>query len=176
MWPLSFHEIDSQILSVDDIIGYENEPSYRKATMNMVLATKVCHRALEKHQEIDKLRLAFVLGTAFGEVTSSLNYLKQLRSENLASPNLFQNSLHNSTLGFVTLQLGLRGPAITVVNGEETVQATKIVSQSMLALSDYVLGCVIDIVPDKLNQSYVRQFPAFEGQLGIAQSWLWKKV
>lgn len=177
MFPLSYQELDSLVLTLDEIQGYENNPIYRKATSNMALATMACNKILDKNAISGELKsqTSFVLGTAFGEVESSLSFLKTHKEEGIARPNLFQNSLHNSTLGFVTIQLGLVGPAITVSSGAQTFESTQQTALSLLTITDYVLACVIDVTPESLQAYYQEAFPEVQPHIGKAQCWLWKR-
>jgi 3-oxoacyl-(acyl-carrier-protein) synthase len=68
-----------------------------------------------------------VFGTSHGELEVTKDFLVTLSTKGLARPILFQNSLHHSTLGFISLKLGISGPGITVSNhffsGEDAVSA-----------------------------------------------------
>lgn len=176
MFPLSYQELDSLVLTLDEIQDYVENPTFRKASSNMALASLACAKLLERHTLVDKQELSFVLGTAFGEVASSLGFLKTQKEEGIARPNLFQNSLHNSTLGFVTIHLGLTGPAVTVSAGKDTIASTRQTAQTLLVLTDYVLGCTIDVTPSYLNQYYQDAFPELQSAIGKAHCWLWKRT
>jgi 3-oxoacyl-(acyl-carrier-protein) synthase len=176
MFPLSYLEIDSLVLSLTDIKNFDENPTYRKATPNMALAAIACNQLLEKHPQIVKSQIAFVLGTAFGEVEASLSFLKFQSEEGISRPNLFQNSLHNSTLGFVTIQLGLTGPAVSVSSGSATYSSTMLTAQTLLHLSDYAFGCIVDVVPENLQTYYIDVFPDVQSYIGKAHCWLWKRV
>lgn len=175
MLPLSYQEVDSSILKLEEIKGFQDDPNYRRATSNMILAHQACAQILNNNPHIKKYDLSFVLGTAFGEVESSLNFLKTYKEEGLARPHLFQNSLHNSTLGFVTLQLGLTGPSITVSQGAETQIASERVASTLLSLTKSVLICVVDVVPEDLIPYYKESFPNIDLQLSMARCWIWKR-
>lgn len=176
MFPLSYREIDSLSLKLGEIKNFDENPIYRRATPNMALANIACMQILERNPSIKKEDLSFVLGTAFGEVESSLKFLKTYAEEGIARPNLFQNSLHNSTLGFVTIQLGLTGPAMTVSQGKETKVATEKVAETLLNITEHVLICMIDVTPDELNRYYKDAFPEIEPWLGQARCRLWKRT
>lgn len=175
MFRSSYLEIDSLVLPLSDLPAYEADPRYRKATANMALATIGCSQLLERHPELRREELGFVLGTHFGEVISSLSYLRTQREEGLSRPNLFQNSLHNSTLGFTSIQLNITGPALTVSTGSNTVPATMTAAESLLFLCEYVLICVVDVTPEDLKSYYQDAFPEVQSYADKAHCWLWRR-
>jgi 3-oxoacyl-(acyl-carrier-protein) synthase len=96
---------------------------FRKATRNMLLAHAAMSEALtplqpwlEKHGTHD---FGMVLGSSHGELEVTMRFLVTLAETKVARPLLFQNSLHNSTTGFLAQtwpQTSLTGPAFTVSN------------------------------------------------------------
>ena len=94
----------------------QSKPSFRKASLNMKLAFFAMNAAL-KEAGLDSSQLesaGFVLGSSYGELVQTKEFLKAWAKEKLARPLLFQSSLHNGTLGFLSLEFGLRGPSFTV--------------------------------------------------------------
>ncbi|MES2855744.1 MAG: beta-ketoacyl synthase chain length factor [Bdellovibrionota bacterium] len=65
------------------------------------------------------MNVGLVLNSGFGELESTGDFLKAFSETGLARPLLFQNSLHNSTTGFLAIRLGLQGPVLTVNHREE---------------------------------------------------------
>lgn len=151
------------------------EPQFRKATANMIAAYEVCKKSYDTLSEEDKKSLSFVVATYFGEVSSSLEFLTTLKETNLAKPILFQNSLHNSTLGFVSIQLGITGPALTISADEKTDQAVVNTAKGLLSLTDHVLVCYVDIIPDFIKKYYHISFPQLDKNLGFAKSFILSK-
>lgn len=90
--------------------------AFRKATPNM----KAAFIAIENACEDAALALtelaaaATVLGSSYGEIETTTEFMRTLAVEKLARPFLFQSSLHNGTLGFLSVCLCLRGPSFTV--------------------------------------------------------------
>jgi hypothetical protein len=110
-----------------DPTPFMSEPSYRKATRNMILANDSVTRALASvPREIVLADCGYVLGSCHGELEVTINFLKTFSETGVARPILFQNSLHNSTAGFVSMALKLSGPLLTVSNlhftGEEVME------------------------------------------------------
>lgn len=158
--PLDYTTIDAQ---------------FRKATSNMIAAYDVCKKSYESLSEDERKSLSLIVVTYFGEVSSSLEFLTTLKQSQLAKPILFQNSLHNSTLGFISIQLGLTGPAITLSADELTDQAVSSTTKGLLTLTDHVLVCYVDLVPDFLKKYYNTTFPQLEKNLGFAKSFILSK-
>ena len=151
------------------------DPSYRKATVNMALACLACENLLKLHPEIPRGDISFILATHFGEVHSTLEFLKTYHETQVPRPILFQNSLHNSTLGFTSIQLGLTGPAMTVSADAETEKATYELADSLFELSPYVLVCFVDYVPESLMAYYEQSFPFIKKYLNQASSFLYSR-
>ena len=114
---LSYGLADSQKLE-----SLRAKPEFRKATRNMLLSSLSVAQALAPLQDfiLQKAAKAFgqdcglVLGSGHGELEVTLDFLKTLAETQVARPILFQNSLHHSTAGFMSLQLNIQGPAMTV--------------------------------------------------------------
>jgi len=91
------------------------DPRFRKATRNMLLALTAAEECLSS-VAVDPRHLGFVLGSSHGELEMTLSFLKTLAQSGVARPLLFQNSLHNSTAGFVAMTHKISGPLLTVSN------------------------------------------------------------
>jgi hypothetical protein len=152
------------------------DPSYRRATVNMALATLCCEKLLAKLPEgIDKNQISFVVATHFGEVHSTLEFLNTYNETKTPRPILFQNSLHNSTLGFASIQLGLTGPGLTISCDHETEFSAKLTCENLLELTPYVLLCFIDCIPSELSNFYLEKFPFLEKHLDQASAFLYSR-
>jgi Beta-ketoacyl synthase, N-terminal domain len=110
--------LSTGLFSSDKVERLLADPKFRRATRNMALAyltiSDLCETLpsgwLESHAD----RLAFVVGTSHGELEPTVQFLRGLGSSGIARPFVFQNSLHNATLGFLSQIFGFRGPAFTV--------------------------------------------------------------
>ena len=141
---------------------------FRKATMNMKLAFLVCEKALLSLPNTPKESITFIVATHFGEVQSTLDFLSTYNESQVPSPILFQNSLHNSTLGFVAIQLGLVGPAMTISLAEQTQNSLQLLVQSMTDLGKAVIICFVDYIPSELQPHYLANFPFLNHTLNRA--------
>lgn len=105
---------------VGNLGPYKDQPEFRKATINMMLAAASLDEAFAQVPMLQGCEYvssaALVLGSSYGELGTTISFLEQLSQSGMARPLLFQNSLHNSTLGFLTMRLKLLGPAMTVSN------------------------------------------------------------
>ena len=143
-------------------------PTFRKSTRNMILALVATERALAQAAAfaIDE-RTALVFGTAYGEIETTKDFLLTLADLRIARPLLFQNSLHNSTTGFLTLHFKLTGPALTVssasVTGEESLNTAFTCLRS--GICDRAIVTVTDSIPADLHPA----FRALYGETGISE-------
>lgn len=169
--PLAYISCFNQI-EEKDINQNHADPAFRKATANMAGAFQVCQKTLSALNDIQKNSLSVIVATYFGEVSSSLEFLTTLHEQKIAKPILFQNSLHNSTLGFISIQLGLQGPAFTISADQKTEHSVALTAHSLLNLTDHVLVCYVDIVPEYLKKNYEKAFPQLSHHLGWARSFL----
>jgi 3-oxoacyl-(acyl-carrier-protein) synthase len=152
------------------------DPAYRRATTNMAMATLACEQALSTiPAQIPREEVSFVLGTHFGEVHSTLDFLSTYYETNTPRPILFQNSLHNSTLGFATIKLGLTGPALTVITDRKTQNSVLNLAESLLTMTPYVMVCFVDCIPDQLIPQYLENFPFMEKFMNKAHCFVFSK-
>lgn len=163
----------SFLISKNEIIASEvsavNESAqFRKATMNMKLAFSACEKALAPLPDLPKENISFIVATHFGEVQSTLDFLSTYSETQVPSPILFQNSLHNSTLGFVAIQLGFVGPAMTISLAGQTQDSLQLLVQSMVDLGKAVIICFVDYIPLELQPHYLANFPFLKNTLNRA--------
>jgi 3-oxoacyl-(acyl-carrier-protein) synthase len=94
----------------------QQDPAFRKASRNMIAANLAIETAVSSAHlnTADLKESAFILGSSYGELESTTEFLKNWVGSKLARPMIFQSSLHNGTLGFLALHLGLKGPSFTV--------------------------------------------------------------
>src|SRR5690606_22140019 len=83
----------------------ERLPIFRKASKNMITAFAATENLMASLTELmgefgDEVGI--VLGSGHGEIEITLDFYEKLGKQNLARPILFQNCLHNSTLGFLS--------------------------------------------------------------------------
>jgi hypothetical protein len=153
------------------------DPAYRRATLNMALTTLNCEQLLKMlPATVSKDQISFVVGTHFGEVSTTLEFLRVYHETQTPRPILFQNSLHNSTLGFASIHLGLTGPAMTVSCDRDTEKAAMEISESLLQITPYVMLCYVDSIPDSLTEHYLETYPFLEKFLNKARCFLFARA
>lgn len=142
-----------------DINSLKTLSHFRKATTNMIMATAAAQETLKDISDLQYFSM--VLGSSYGEVEVTKDFLYTLDQMGVARPFLFQNSLHNATLGFLTQHFGIRGPAITVskryFTGEATLETAMIMLQS--GRSPLVLAVAVDALVPSLGPAYKEIYP-----------------
>lgn len=149
----------------DDLIASAKRGDLRKATRNMLMAHAVVEKVLQPFpQLIPEFRsnIGVILGTGHGELETTKEYLKCYRQQRAARPLLFQNSLHNSTLGFLSQAFGFTGPVVTQSNlfftGEKALDTAVLLLRGGQALFCLVIG-VDALVPD-IQEPFRLIYPA----------------
>jgi len=76
-----------------------------------------------------------VVGTAFGNLSESEDFLRGLFAKGpaLANPLTFPNLVLNAPSGYVAIDLGIRGPNLTVVRGEASGEAALALAYDTIA-------------------------------------------
>jgi 3-oxoacyl-[acyl-carrier-protein] synthase II len=62
--------------------------------------------------------VGIVVGTAYGNISESEQFIRGLVTKGRANPLTFPNTVLSAHAGYVAMDLGLRGPNLTVVRGE----------------------------------------------------------
>lgn len=90
-------------------------------------------------------RLRVVVGSAFGELTTLVEMLEERERDGLLSPLRFQNSVHNSAAGQLSIATKNKTPAMSMAAGNDTVAMVLLEAMTLLALGgDEVLAIVAD--------------------------------
>ena len=149
-------------LSLKDLDQNSLDPAFRRATANMTLATLACEKLLKTIPQVPRDEISFLLGSHFGEINASLDFLKTYHETGVPRPILFQNSLHTSTVGFATIHLGLTGPALTVSTDTLTTQSVFDLAENVLEMTSFAILCFVDCVPEQISEHYRNHLPHFE--------------
>ena len=171
---MNFDVIKYSEIHESNITRNDQNPAFRKATVNMIAADFVCKSVLESLPENSKNDLGFVLGTRFGEIRSTLEFLSAYDQNKPLSPIHFQNSLHNSTLGFLCINHKITGPALTISAGSNTEQALMDTAHAISLSSSYILICTVDSIPESLKENYFSAHPELKKHDGWARAFLLK--
>ena len=149
-------------LELKDLDPNSLDPAFRRATANMTLATLACEKLLKSIPQVPRDEISFLLGSHFGEIKASLDFLKTYHETGVPRPILFQNSLHNSTVGFATIHLGLTGPALTVSTDKLTTQSMFDLAENVLEMTPFAILCFVDCVPESISEHYRSHLPNFD--------------
>ncbi|MCB0393936.1 MAG: hypothetical protein KDD25_05225, partial [Bdellovibrionales bacterium] len=74
---------------------------------------------------------------------------------------VFQNSLHNSTLGFISLKYQMLGPGFTISNGCESIERSIDLAHTLLlsGTADFVLVIGGDLIDPKFSEEIRVTYP-----------------
>lgn len=112
--------------------------------------------------------LRVVVGSAFGELTTLVEMLEERERDGLLSPLRFQNSVHNSAAGQLSIASKNKTPAMSLAAGNDTVAMVLLEALTLLALGgDPVLAIVADEpLPQAIRPGFVT--PAVAAALVLA--------
>ncbi len=149
----------------EDSIEMGSRADLRKATRNMRMSYAVLTKLLQPFPRLMaeyQYEVGVVLGTGHGELETTKEFFKCYRQQGMARPLLFQNSLHNSTLGFLSQIFSFTGPTLT--NSDHFFSGEKALETAMLLLKEkQILFCValgIDALVPELSESLRLMYPA----------------
>lgn len=168
------HLVAESLVLPNEIDVNQLDAKYRKATMNMILSSKACENVLQSVPGVPKNDISVIFATHFGEVESSLDFLSSYSQTKTPSPILFQNSLHNSSLGFSSLVLKLTGPGLTISTDSLTEISAHKTADALLSWTPYVLVCFIDYIPNELISRYLINHPYLEKFHNRAHAFLYQ--
>ncbi|HSC85637.1 MAG TPA: beta-ketoacyl synthase N-terminal-like domain-containing protein [Polyangiaceae bacterium] len=113
-----------------------------------------------RHAEFDPSDIALVVGSAYGEMDTTLALLDQLAVDPTLSPARFQSSVHNTAAGLLSLTTQNRGFATAVAAGPSSFAAT--LGEAMAWLSTQG-GQAFGLVADEVGPARMMRgetFPA----------------
>jgi hypothetical protein len=141
------------------------EPACRKATRPMLLACSAVNEALALLPGSliadQRAEMGFVLGTNYGELDVTQDFLVTLKNKGMARPFLFQNSLHHSTLGFLSQHFQIQGPGFTVTRREESDEAAVELGMQLIGFgrADLCVVCGVDAVGRVMRPAVQELYP-----------------
>lgn len=174
---MSLYVLSSAIADPNDLNSLVENPDFRRATGNMKLAYLAGCAALKSLPAGTNLdNVGLIVGTSFGELNSTCDFLSGLALENVGRPLAFQNSLHHSTLGFLSRTMKVTGPGFTVsreyFSGEDAIELARVLIEEEV---DYVLVVGVDTVVDRLADSYQERYKNRGGAYSGASAILFSK-
>lgn len=95
---------------------------------------------------------SIIVATALGALADTQGFLDGLFTDGFGSPRSFIASVHNSMAGKLALDFGVKGPNLTVCDGQNSF-ASALVSASLLLESDFPVALIVtDEKVELLNQ------------------------
>jgi hypothetical protein len=125
---------------IDPVILEQEEN--RKKTPNMILAEDTLSKLITKAQEISHdltHQFDLYLCTGEGELSKTIEFYQGWVSQNRARPIIFQNSLHNSTLGALSLTFPGVSAGFTISNGETSCEMAIDMALSMTSKNPIII-------------------------------------
>jgi hypothetical protein len=119
----------------------------RRASLLVSMVAEVAAQAVEQ-AGASMATLPLVVGSAFGELATTMDLLRDIHGagEGLVSPTQFQNSVHNSAAGYLSIAHGNRVASTSLAAGDETLGAVLLEALTLLTLRG---GQVLAIVADE---------------------------
>lgn len=161
---------DKLTISHRELETNNSEARFRRATPNMIASTLLLEKISSSSQ------MGLIYASHFGEVASSVDFLFTYHHEKMAKPILFQNSLHNSALGFISIALNIKGPCITISSGQIMNSALWSTTAGLFQICDTVAVCLSDSIPDKYLADYEYCFPQIKHVFNQTSCFLFKKT
>ena len=114
----------------------------RRSSLLVNMVADVATQASEQ-AGVPLSRLRIVVGSAFGELATLVAMLDERERDGLLSPLRFQNSVHNSAAGHLSIAHRNKTPAMSLAAGNDTVAMVLLEAMTLLALGgDEVLAIV----------------------------------
>jgi hypothetical protein len=90
--------------------------------------------------------LPLVVGSAFGELATTMDLLRDLEGDGVLSPTQFQASVHNSAVGYLSIAHENRAASTSLAAGDDTLGAVLLEALTLLTLRG---GRVLAVVADE---------------------------
>lgn len=133
-------------------------PIFRKATRNMALGIAAIEKALMPIKTIfedNRSDFGLVLVSSSGELETTIDFLNTIDKSKIARPFLFQNSVHNATAGFLSIQLNLHS-AVVSISSYPFAEEHAIETANLLIYGGQCKFCIVlsvDVWPEFQNLS-----------------------
>lgn len=158
-------------------LGQKNlGPEFRRATENMIGSALVCKDVISNLTTEEKNNMAVIYASCYGEIAASFDFILSLKRDQIAKPIAFQNSLHNSPLGFLGIHLGLTGASVTVSAGADMNQGIISAAYALLSVHDKVLICRSETAPIAIKSLYEKVDSSVKNHLNESKAFLLKKI
>jgi hypothetical protein len=147
LWMPGFPDVTSWLggRAVDGAVAPNGPPNQRRRSSLLVNMVADVAGQASAQAGVPLSRLRVVVGSAFGELTTLVDMLEERERDGLLSPLRFQNSVHNSAAGQLSIAHKNKTPAMSLAAGNDTVAMALLEALTLLALGgDEVLAVVAD--------------------------------
>jgi len=117
----------------------------RRASLLISMVAEVAAQATEQAR-LSPSALPIVVGSAFGELATTMDILRDIAGDGVVSPTSFQNSVHNSAAGYLSIAHDNRTASTSIAAGNDTVAMVLLEAMTILATRG---GEVLAIVADE---------------------------
>jgi len=129
----------------DDVFNKGSLKGLRRADNFSKIAVLAAKSALDDSllSGIEKDRIGLILVSAFGPHITTFRFLDDILNygDNQVSPILFSNSVHNASASYISTNLNLQGPTLSITHFTQGLLQASYIAQSWLGENrcDYIL-------------------------------------
>jgi len=124
----------------------------RRSSLLINMVAEVAYQATQE-AGASLSSIPIVVGSAYGELGTTMDILRDLAGEGVVSPTQFQSSVHNSAVGYLSIAEGNRQPSTSVAAGDGTLAMVLLEAFACLAQRG---GQVLAIVADEPTPAELR--------------------
>ncbi|HSZ80824.1 MAG TPA: beta-ketoacyl synthase chain length factor [Polyangia bacterium] len=117
----------------------------RRASLLINMVAEVSAQAAEQGGA-SLTTLPLVVGSAFGELATTMDLLRDLEGDGVLSPTQFQASVHNSAVAYLSIAHENRVPSTSLAAGDDTLGVVLLEALTLLTLRG---GRVLAVVADE---------------------------
>jgi hypothetical protein len=117
----------------------------RRQSLLMGMVAEVAAQASAR-AGVSLASIPIVVGSAFGELETTIEMLNELEGDGVPSPMRFQHSVHNSAVGALSIAQRNQAPSTSMAAGNDTVAMVLLEAMAQLAAGG---GPVLAIVADE---------------------------
>jgi Beta-ketoacyl synthase, N-terminal domain len=128
----------------------------RRASLLINMVAEVSAQAAEQ-AGASLTTLPLVVGSAFGELATTMDLLRDLEGDGMLSPTQFQGSVHNSAVGYLSIAHENRVASTSLAAGDDTLGAVLLEALTLLTLRG---GRVLAVVADEALPAALGPFGA----------------
>jgi hypothetical protein len=117
----------------------------RRASLLINMVAEVSAQAAEQGRA-SLATLPIVVGSAFGEIATTMDLLRDLEGDGVLSPSQFQSSVHNSAVGYLSIAHENHVASTSLAAGDDTLGVVLLEALTLLTLRG---GRVLAVVADE---------------------------